>query len=199
MATLIDIANRALVFIGEARILSLDQATKAAREANSQVDFTRRVELTRNRWTFAMARTGLAAAATPPAYGFAYAYPFPADALAIDTIGDFYAGPSLSDYVMQDEKPFEIEGRNILSDLQPPLHVRYVRDEADASRFNPLFGDVIAWRLANDLCRTLTGVSADFQRLMAGYQLALKDAYRVNAVERPPVRSQETALITARL
>jgi hypothetical protein len=199
VATLIDIANRALVFIGEARVLSLDQSSKAAREANSQVDFTRRVELTRNRWTFAMARTGLAASATSPAFGFAYCYPFPADALAIDTIGDFYSGPSLSDFVMRDEKPFEIEGRNILSDLQPPLNVRYVRDESDASRFNPLFGDVIAWRLANDLCRTLTGSSADFQRLIAGYQLALKDAYRVNAVERPPARSQETSFITARL
>lgn len=199
MATSIEIANRALVFIGESRILSLGQESKAAREVNSQFDFTRRVELTRSRWTFAMWRARLAASVTPPAFGFSYAYPFPADALAIDTIGDFYAGPSLTDYVNTDEKPFEIEGRQILTNLAAPLDVRYVRDVTDTTQFNMLFGDVVAWRLANDVCRTLTGSSSDFSRLVQGYQMALRDAYRVNAVERPPVRLQESAFITARL
>lgn len=199
MATATDIANRALTLIGEARVVSMDDASKQAKACKSQFDITRQSELRANRWGFAMRRAQLAASATAPAFQFARAFPFPTACLRVDFVGDYYVGPSLTDYRTSDESAFAIEGRSILTDLPAPLDVRYLVDVTDASQFDAMFVDAMAAKLAADIAIDLTQSKAMFEKSMAAYGLAIARAKQVNAIERPPEPLPDDSWVLARL
>lgn len=186
MAAAIDIANRALVLLGEKRITSLDDQTKGAATCKSQYDLTRQSELRAHRWGFAMKRAQLGASTTPPAFGFANLFPFPVDLVRLDFVGDCFAGASTTDYRSWPEATFAVEGRAIVTDLAAPLDIRYVWDITDATQFDALFVDAFAHRLAIDVCMAMTDSSSKKQTLGVAYSLIIGDAVSVNAIERPP-------------
>ena len=81
MASVIQVANRALTKLGAARIISLGDNNKQARAVASCFDDLRDAELRAHRWSFALVRTALPALTTTPAYEFQYEYQLPADFL----------------------------------------------------------------------------------------------------------------------
>lgn len=199
MAASVDIANRALVLLGEKRITSLDDGTKGAATCKSQIDLTRKSELRAHRWSFAMKRAQLGASATPPAFGFANSFPFPTDLVRLDFVGDIFAGASVTNYRSYPEAAFAVEGRNILTDMAAPLDIRYVWDITDATQFDSLFVDAFAHRLAIDVCLAMTDSTSKLQTMGVKYTAVIQDAIAVNAIERPPDVIADDSWVLARL
>ena len=75
----VDIANAALLKLGDKTITSLDDDNKAARLAKLRYPSARQAVLRMHSWKFAKTRLTLAPSSTPPASGWSYYLPFPAN------------------------------------------------------------------------------------------------------------------------
>src|SRR3954471_2474575 len=84
------IANYALSKAGEDPVLALTDDTKKARLLNRIFDQVRDAELRRVRWKFSIKRDMALALVEPPAWGYSYKYPLPADFLALVQVNDIY-------------------------------------------------------------------------------------------------------------
>jgi hypothetical protein len=185
-ASQVSIVNAALTLLGESRILSMDDDTKAAREAKAMWDISRDALLAGYNWSFAMARAQLSALVDAPAFGFDYQYNFPADALRLIQIGDYYVGADLSDHRMSDVREYMIEGRSILTNLGAPLNVRYVARVEDPAQYIPNFCKALAAQLAYDLAEALTKSGTKKDRAENQLVKEIRLAVRANAIELPP-------------
>lgn len=185
MASAVSICNNALVKVGATRIIALSDDTKQARTLAAIFDVKRDAELAANPWTFAIKRALLPASSTPPAFGWSFAYPLPADYLALVEVGQdwaFYGG---------DTDMFAIEtdangSLAILTDQAAPLQVRYISRVTNAGLFPPLFVEAFACRLAAEICEDLTQSTSKREAAWAERKQALREARRVNAIEQPP-------------
>ena len=185
MASAVSICNNALVKVGATRIIALSDDTKQARTLAAIFDVKRDAELAANPWTFAIKRALLPASSTPPAFGWSFAYPLPADYLALVEVGQdwaFYGG---------DTDTFAIEtdangSLAILTDQAAPLQVRYISRVTNAGLFPPLFVEAFACRLAAEICEDLTQSTSKREAAWAERKQALREARRVNAIEQPP-------------
>lgn len=185
MASAVSICNNALVKVGATRIIALSDDTKQARTLAAIFDVKRDAELAANPWTFAIKRALLPASSTPPAFGWSFAYPLPADYLALVEVGQdwaFYGG---------DADVFTIEtdangSLAILTDQAAPLQVRYISRVTNAGLFPPLFVEAFACRLAAEICEDLTQSTSKREAAWAERKQALREARRVNAIEQPP-------------
>ena len=199
MAAPVDIANRALVLLGEKRITSLDDGTKGAATCKSQLEHTRKAELRGHRWSFALRRARLAASTVVPAFEFRYSYPFPVELVRLDFVGDIFVGYSSTNYRGYPEAPFALEGRNIITNLAPPLNIRFGVDVEDSTQFDALFVDALAHRLAVDVCMSMTNSTSKKQLIGAAYAAVISSAVAVNAIERPPDVIADDTWVLARL
>jgi len=193
MASEVDIANRALSKLGEARITSLSEASKPARAMNARYEHLRDAELEAHPWRFAVTRTTLPKLSAAPSWGYANEYQRPADDLRPLAIGD-HAIPvaalglyySSSGYDAFSGAPFEIINGNIHTDLGAPLKYEYIARVANSGAFPAQFVEALACRLAVDACEELTQSASKFDRVEAMYREAIKTARRTNMLYRPP-------------
>lgn len=114
-------------------------------------------------------------------FGWGYRYPIPADCIRMLPVrldGEF-EGRIV---------PHEIEQGYILTDQGAEIYARYIQEFTDASRFDPLFKEALAARLATKLAHWLTGKMAMVQLLGASYNTAIDKAKVANALEATPER-----------
>lgn len=199
MASEVEIVNVALTLLGEGRIVSVDQDTKAAREAKALLSTSRRALLAGYNWSFAMTRTQLSPLADVPSFGFGAQYQFPAGALRIVQIGQFFVGIDLTDYRGADTSEWHIEGRKILTDLGSPLPIRYVQDVTDTTQWTPNFVKAYACYLATDLAEPLTQSGTKRQAAESAFQREISLAIRANAIELPPQKLADDEWLMSRL
>lgn len=199
MASQVEIANRALTKIGEARILSLGDDLEAARVVSSLWDVVRDAELRARNWNFSLTRTSLPALAAVPAWGFSYQYQLPSDCLRVIQVDEFFPGPSMSDYRNRSEAQYQIEGNKILTDLGAPLKVRYVSRLEDTGAWDALFVEAFACRLAVEVCERLTQSSSKRQLAWDEYKIAVREAVRADAIENPPEPLPDDSWMLSRL
>lgn len=177
----IEIANAALTKLGEARILAFTDDSKPARTLNAIYGRLRDAELSRCRWKFAIKRDTLPALATAPAWGFTYAYQLPSDYLSLVQVNDYYLAPRTPQAPL-----WTIESGQLLTDLQAPLRIRYVRRPDSSGAFHPLFVEALACRLAAEAAEALTQSSTKREAMLKDYREAVLEAARVDAMEVPP-------------
>jgi hypothetical protein len=185
MASQVQICNQALTKVGEQRITSLADGTKQANVMSAIYDVKRDAELAAQPWTFAIRRAQLPASAVAPSFGWTYAYPLPADYLALVEVGE--------DYVFYDSDTgalFQVEGTDsgpvILTDQAAPLEVRYIARVTNPGLYPPLFVEALACRLAAESCESLTQNLSKRQAAWDERKQAIREAKRVNAIEQPP-------------
>lgn len=185
MASAVDIANLALVTLGEEEgLITLSQDTRAARAILAVFDLLRDAVLRAHPWNFAMTREALPALANAPVFGYAYAYQLPADWVR-------FIEP-------QDYEPFAIEGGMVLTDCPPPLHIRYVRRVTDTGLFDALFVQALAARIAAQVAQRLTGSDSIRRTAMDAYTAAITEAKGVDGRENPPDDPLEDDWLLAR-
>lgn len=199
MASVIQIANRALTKLGAARIISLDDDNKQARAVKSCFEDLRDDELRSNRWSFAMKRTSLAADAEAPAYGYTSAYTLPADFLRLDLVNDEFPMVVMDNYISSETNEYTIEGNKILANIAAPLKIRYVARIDDPQQMDILFREALSCRIAAEICEDLTQSNQKRELAWNEYKQAIKKAVRTNAIERPPLMPPDDQWVISRL
>lgn len=186
MASKTDIINRALSKLGEPRIANADTAnTKPARVMAGMWDNVKDAMLQSYPWKFAATRAALAADLTTPAYGWDYEYSLPSDYLAIIEI--------------KDNPDYTIENGKILINEAGPLYIRYIRRITNTGQFHALFNEALASRLAYEGADEITDSNTKKEAALRDLNLAVTQAYQIDAIEVPPEELPEDDWITARL
>ena len=193
------VGNAALGKLGQGAVLSFDDPDDRARWLKARFADVRDLTLRANRWHFAMARARLSAEATAPAFGYGRQFPLPTDCLQLAEVGGVATTPALGDYQGAGRPAFALEGGRILTDAAAPLEIRYVRRVEDVAAWDPLFAEAVACRLAFDLAEKLTQSSGKKEAALRDYQLAVREAVRVNAIEAAPESTADGSWILARL
>lgn len=205
MASATEIANRALVKLGESRIADLSDNSKPARTINSLFERVRDAEMRKRRWSFTLKRTVLAADAIAPAFGYSTQYTLPVDCLRPIGFNGKDLGADLSDYRPGSGAAYAIEGRKILTGgiggvVSPTgLQLRYIAAIADTTLWDACFIEAFACKCAIEACETLTA-SSDKRRLAwQEYKEAVADGVRANAIELPSESLEDDTWVMARL
>lgn len=160
------IANAALTLLGERRVNSLDDASKTAKLLKDRFDDVRDDLLRAHSWNFATKRASLAVSATTPAFGYDNAYDLPSDYLRLISVSNTAL------------LPYEVEGRQILTDLEAPLEIVYTRRVEDPVQMDPMFRQALAAALAVELAESITGTSTKVREL----QILLRERTRMARV-----------------
>jgi hypothetical protein len=170
----VQICNLALSRVAQASIASLTETSPPARQCRVHYEPARDTVLRAFDWPFARARVALANVGLGLVTEWAYRYQLPADCLAVRRVGPFdrHAAPV----------PFETEGATVLTDLSEATLV-YTQRITDSTRFDPLFADALAWRLAMDLALPLKVDRALRSEAAQGYQTAISAAEAAAANE----------------
>lgn len=184
MASAVQICNLALQKLGAARINSLTEDGRNARECNAAYELMRDAELRAHPWNFARARAQLAEDSTAPDFGFDHQYTLPSDFLRL------HPDSEVDDW--------QIEGRKILTDDDAPLEIIYIKRVTDTAQFDALFVVALANRLAMQLCEKITQSNTKKAEALRDYVLSIREARRVNAIENVATDPPDDPWITAR-
>ncbi len=185
MASQLEIANWALMLLGEKRLSSLSDDTGKAEDISAGWDMLRDRALKRQAWHFAIERASLAADSDAPEWGFDYQYSYAGDVIRVLQVGEFYPGPDLSDNRNADTAPYRIEKRKILTNYGAPLSVKWVVNSVDIGDWDPCFAALFAADIADYLEPRLKQSEAVAQRIAAWRAEAMMEAYATNAIEDP--------------
>jgi len=193
VTTAVDIANRALLALGAKTISAINEDSVAGRACNRVYEPLRDAELRAHPWGFAKKRVSLAASATAPPFGYENAFPLPTDFLRL--------AADQSDKASQDGVvpiDWNIEGRSILTDDEAPFNLVYIAKIDNANLFDALFVEALAARIAMSLAEKLTQSNSKRELAKKEYEAAIKEARRINSIERIPQELPEDGWITAR-
>jgi hypothetical protein len=175
MASAVEIANLALEKIGdEGEINSLDEDSRAARAVNACFAAMRDAVLRAHPWDFARTRASLPELAEKPAgwWGTETLFQKPADFIRF--------------VELDDERRYRLEGSMILVHGPGPLNILYIRRVEDTGRFDPLFVEALAARIAMQVAKKITGSDSAKARAEEEYIAQLRTAKAVNGIEDAP-------------
>jgi hypothetical protein len=200
MANEIQICNFALSNIGAARIQSLNDPTKEARECKIHYPIARDAVLEDYDWDFARKRLSLAKSSDEYS-GWDFAYQWPVDCVAVRKIQDVtgaYSGTYLDSdtgvYVSSGNGvEYEIaanaslDRRVVLTDMDDAELV-YTARVTDANMFSPLYVVALGFRLASALAIPIKGKAALATSMMNTYlfQLGRAQASQANQQNKKP-------------
>jgi hypothetical protein len=184
-----EICNKALAHLGDARISDFHEVSVAAEKCRTHYDHERDSLLRLHRWNFARARTLLTRLVQKPAFGWAFQYAMPADCLRVLEFNGVESGLDHDDH-------FELEGGRLLTDAGEGWLV-YTKRVTDASLYDVLFCDALAYKLAAALCKEITNSNSEKGALLQMFERSLRDAGWTDAVETrsrvvPPTRGSRT-------
>lgn len=201
MASEVDICNSALIKLGAATIISLDDDDPKATALNVRYPLVRDAELRRRRWRFSLRRVALPALSAEPAFGFDLQYQLPTDpiCLRIIQVGEFHVGLDHSDYRGSSNAMYSIENGKLLTNFPAPLKVRYIAQITDTGLFDSAFCESFAARLAYECCEKITQSDSKKQAALQDYRLSIREATLANAIENAPENIADDSWVTARL
>jgi len=171
----VKIVNLALLHLGHQEILAFEDQTKEGQLARSTY-FSHRDSLLRGfTWNFALKRTTLTQrTVADEEWGYDYAYNKPANCLRVVRID-------------QDrDVAWAVEGQSIVTDLPPPLKIKYIRSDVAVGHYDAFFVQALAAKLAAFWAEPL-GKASTLQETMAKlFAQVLGEAVSVDSVEKTP-------------
>lgn len=189
MASEVEICNRALQKLGAKRIVALTENSPNARSCNFAYEIIRDAELRKHPWSCAIKRASLAKLSDNPAFGKDYQYQLPTDFIRLlppDELQNL------------NEHDWQIEGNRILSDYTSPLQIRYIYRLEDPNVMDSLLREAISCALAIELCIEIAQSNVKKSDLKDDYIRVIRDAKKVNAIERPALQPPEDPWVTVR-
>lgn len=202
MASQTEICNSALTLLGADSINAITDQSNAARALNAVWNLERDSELRKHIWKFSIARANLPVLATAPVNGpYTAQFELPSGCLRVIQVGnsnfdwpgvdlsDFRSGPTNDDYIL--------EGGMVLTNLAPPISVRYIQQITDPTVWDACFTAAFAARLARATCFRITQSSAKEKDAIGEYMAQITEAVRTNAIETPPtIQADDTWIAT---
>lgn len=189
MASNVEIANRALQFLGADRIVDLAQNSKQARAANFAFETVRKSVLRSHPWNCAITRAQLAEDATAPLFGRETAFTLP-----VDCLRPLHPDPDLN----FNDLDWQIEGRKLITNDSAPLDFRYIKDLSDPNDMDPLLREAVSMKLAFELAEELTQSNSKKEAAWTAYKEAIAEARRANAFENVAGKPPEDEWVTVR-
>lgn len=171
MATQVEICNLALIRIGQTKIATMGEATKAADLLNGIWDLILDEVLRDHTWNFAVKREQVVVEATAPAWGFAGEYLLPDDCLRVLGIDD------------DPEITYRVEGKSLFTDEDTPINLKYIARVEDTTQFDHKFVSALAWRLALEVAYALAAGPKLVQIASQAYLMAISEAKTVDSQE----------------
>ncbi len=181
MATITDtsIANSALRKLGKERISSIDEATPLARVIKESFEVQVLRVLENHPWRFAIRRAVVHALVLSEA-----------DTLLYDGCRAYQLPDNCARVLRVDSNPTDfvdnvvIEGRNMIYDGGDAERIAYILGDAPRDLWPATFAEAVAYRIAIENCEAITKSRAKMQQVQAGYDEAIRDAKRNQAIER---------------
>jgi hypothetical protein len=189
MASKVEIANRALQLLGAKSIVSLTEDSRNARSANACYETLKKSLLRRHVWNFAIKRAQLAASVTEPLFTKTTSFPLPSDFIRL-------LPPDPEDNF--NDLDWQIEGRNIVTNDDAPLEIRYIYDVTDPNEMDILFREALSAEMALNMAEELTQSNQKKADMMLLAKEAISEAKRANAIESVAAEPPEDTWITVR-
>lgn len=183
MASKLEIINRALVKVGQARISSVDENTAGARSIRAVYDQVRDTLMQSYVWNFTKVRVQLAADAAAPLFGFQFRYRLPAGTLRIVGLGDDQE-PNRN--YTSSRTAFKHEDEFIYTDGAAPLNVVLCQKVEEPGKYPPDFANLLAFDLALDIFYDVTKGNERYAALRQDREMALRRAKMNHAIENTP-------------
>ena len=204
MSARIDVVNRALTWMGEQPITSLEDDSNNALIMKTNYDLSRDSLLELHNWSFAMYEWTPAADPTPPEWVAAYKFRIPADVLRITTVERGYGGGPL--YVYNDDRhtigrrpqaDYVVESNFIVTN-EAAINIKGIRKMEDEGSFSNLFCDALSARLAMDTCFAFTESAVKWNAMSALYQVKVQEAKSRDGLQGSSQRIRNRSLDNAR-
>jgi len=176
MPTLNEISNLALAMVGDERITSLTESSKAAQLCNALLPQVRDAAMVVHPWNFAIKRSPpLPALAVPPGFDYATALQVPADCLRVLRLDS-----------IDPHEPWTREGDAVLCNMAAPVRLLYIARIADSGKWSPGFTDFVAALLAERLAIPLSASEQQRAAIVELGERALRRARQSDAAEGTP-------------
>lgn len=141
MSSKTKIANNAILILGEKRIISLNDNTKAAKVINDLYEGCRDALLEEANWKFAIKQVALATLTSTPLFGYSTISQLPSDCIRI----------------LKTEGNVEYRRmQDTVHSNSDPLTVEYLYKETDEGKYSALFAKALAYSLAKEASIRLT-------------------------------------------
>ncbi len=147
MASEVDICNKALLSLGAAQILSLDDPQTEAILCKQLYADLRDAVMQAHNWSWAIERVVLPKGGTDPTFRYANAYPLPSRVLYVQEVNKVDFNDPVRDW--------QVENDAIVSN-DNTCSAKLLRQVTDTSKFSPLFVQCLQARLAADMAIPLT-------------------------------------------
>jgi len=166
------IANLALYYLGKSRINDIDTPTdESSRVMNQIFDSTRIIVLRLNDWNFAKAKLTLAENTIAPINGWSKSFSLPSDFVKACQVNDSTA------------YAYEIVGDNLYAN-EGVVILDYIKDEQDPNKYDALFLETFAAKLAHTASfRLLRGSLSKINALEEMFNRFLRQARNVGSQE----------------
>lgn len=196
-----DIMNLALVsFLGSDHLMDPDEQDKNTRVMNLIYNPLLEKLQREYAWNFCARSVQLTPLNKTPVIDYQYVYQLPVDLLLLISVGDSYYGRDFRQYDPRlVTAEYRIEGRELLTNLEPPLSLRYRAKVTDSTEFDAAFVDALACMLAVRSCRAITGKDTLVSSLTEQFQTIINGAVRANAIEKPCEKFPPSTWMEARL
>ena len=186
-----EICNIALTRLGHSTIVDIRTDTSLSGDlCRIQYPICRDTLLRSHPWNFAIKRVSLALSATTPPFEYTYAFAMPTDCLKIirtsweangwsnkdEATREFWGQPSI---------PYRIEGGFLLCNDDTAM-IEYIARVTDPAKFDVMFVDVLAQRLAAEMAMKLTDNQSYTKTAWDLYSLKLNEARTVDSQEGSP-------------
>ena len=189
-----EIANMALLRFGNGQISSLTEGTEAADRLNLVYANSRDSVLRAHPWNFAIRRATLALSATTPNHEYTYQHALPSDPYCLKVIrtewdANGFLGSAVYGFPgvhgISAPVAYRIEGRFLMCN-ETVARIEYIARITDVSQYDELFVDVLAQRLAAEVCVSFTGNQSMAKGLWDVYVNKLDEARGVDGQEGTP-------------
>lgn len=186
-ASEVDVFNRALIKLKQKTIVSLDDPTSTFGDIAAQVLADQRRSLLREGgiWNFAKTRANLTRLAEDapenPAFDYNAAFQLPTNYVRM-----VYVGYEKDRYFYRQR--WDVVGNVVFYNTEDnSIPVTYVRDEPIVAKWDPLFLECVAYKVAMELCIYTNGSKGLLEQLTGNYEKQLGTAMNLDALENPPI------------
>jgi hypothetical protein len=175
MPSEIDIANLALMQIGDQVITSFADGNTRANVVKAFYPVARDAVLEEHPWNFAEKRVALAqVAGETPAWEFGYFYQLPSDCIRVRKINE-----------SDPEYPYRVEEDRLLTDLTS-VKLLYTKRVVDPNKFSPLFITALMYKLASMIAMPILQDMKKAQEMYELYTVELNKGKGSDALQGTP-------------
>jgi len=185
MPSVVDICNEAMDLLGAATITALTENSKEARLCNRRFETVRDTVLRSHPWNIAITRASLAKDSEAPAFGFANQFTLPTDPYCLRVLSFWNSNVDSEIAAYDSQVMFKIEGRKVLSD-EGTCRITYLARITDTETYDSLLSSTIAHKLAAETAYAITGSNSLAQGMQQLYEIRLREARSIDAMEGVP-------------